>query len=105
MAKLRRRNTKTRGRSPGKPITEPIFVGLEKGYVAILRLVLRFKIITLILVIAGLVGSLSLFPKIGMDFAKKFANVEAIILFENMGKLDWIISDGLKNKFILNDQL
>jgi len=52
-------------------ITEPLFVGIEKGYVAILRLVLRFKIITLILVIAGLVGSLSLFPKIGMDFVPK----------------------------------
>ncbi|MEA3369884.1 MAG: efflux RND transporter permease subunit, partial [Campylobacterota bacterium] len=52
-------------------VTEPFFVRLEKIYVSILKLVLRFKIITLILVIAGFVGSLSLFPKIGMDFIPK----------------------------------
>ena len=52
-------------------LTEPIFVGLEKGYEIILKLVLRFKIITLAMIIAGFVGSLSLFPKIGMDFIPK----------------------------------
>jgi HAE1 family hydrophobic/amphiphilic exporter-1 len=52
-------------------ITEPFFVGLEKVYVAILKMVLRFKILTFLLVIAIFVGSLSLFPKIGMDFIPK----------------------------------
>ncbi|MEA1953895.1 MAG: efflux RND transporter permease subunit [Campylobacterota bacterium] len=52
-------------------ITEPFFKGLEKVYDVILKLVLRFKIITLILVFAGFFGSLSLFPKIGMDFIPK----------------------------------
>jgi len=52
-------------------MTEPFFKGLEKGYDWILKLVLRFKIITLILVFAGFFGSLSLFPKIGMDFIPK----------------------------------
>jgi HAE1 family hydrophobic/amphiphilic exporter-1 len=52
-------------------VTEPIFVLLEKIYEFFLKIVLRFRIITLILVIAGFVGSLSLFPKIGMDFIPK----------------------------------
>ncbi|MCK5293246.1 MAG: efflux RND transporter permease subunit [Arcobacteraceae bacterium] len=52
-------------------ITEPFFIGIEKSYVAILKLVLRFKIITFILVIVLFIGSLSLFPKIGMDFMPK----------------------------------
>ena len=52
-------------------ITEPIFKLLEKIYEWILKLVLRFKIITLIVVFAGFFGSLSLFPKIGMDFIPK----------------------------------
>ncbi|MEA3289378.1 MAG: efflux RND transporter permease subunit [Campylobacterota bacterium] len=51
--------------------TEPLFVAIEKYYVSILKLVLRFKIITIILVIAIFIGSLSLFPKIGMDFIPK----------------------------------
>jgi len=52
-------------------ITEPIFKLIEKIYDVILKLVLRFKVITLILVIVAFVGSLSLFPKIGMDFLPK----------------------------------
>ena len=51
--------------------TEPIFTLLEKLYDFFLKFVLRFKIITLILVIGMFVGSLSLFPKIGMDFIPK----------------------------------
>jgi len=51
--------------------TEPIFKGLEKIYAIFLKLVLRFKIITLILVFVGFFASLSLFPKIGMDFIPK----------------------------------
>ncbi len=51
--------------------TEPFFVGLEKIYELILRGVLRFKIVTLIVVFGIFFGSLSLFPKIGMDFIPK----------------------------------
>ena len=52
-------------------MTEPFFVGLEKAYVSILKVVLKYKIITLSLVIAVFVGSLSLFSSIGMDFLPK----------------------------------
>ncbi len=52
-------------------MTEPFFKMIEKIYELILKTVLRFKVLTLILVIAGFVGSLSLFPKIGMDFIPK----------------------------------
>jgi HAE1 family hydrophobic/amphiphilic exporter-1 len=49
-------------------ITEPIFKALEKMYEFVLKLALRFKVITLILAIGMMAGSMSLFPKIGMDF-------------------------------------
>ena len=52
-------------------ITEPVFVLLEKIYEKTLKLVLRFKVITLIFVFLVFFGSLSLFPKIGMDFIPK----------------------------------
>lgn len=52
-------------------LTEPIFKLMEKSYEATLKFVLRFKFITLILVLALFVLSLSLFPKIGMDFIPK----------------------------------
>jgi HAE1 family hydrophobic/amphiphilic exporter-1 len=52
-------------------ITEPIFVFLDKIYTVTLQFVLRFKVITLLLVVAIFVASLSLFPKIGMDFIPK----------------------------------
>ena len=52
-------------------ITEPFFRILEKIYTSILAIALRFKIITLILVLAIFVKSLTLFPKIGMDFIPK----------------------------------
>jgi HAE1 family hydrophobic/amphiphilic exporter-1 len=51
--------------------TEGFFIFLEKSYESTLKAVLRFKFITLILVIALFFGSLSLFPKIGMDFLPK----------------------------------
>jgi hydrophobic/amphiphilic exporter-1 (mainly G- bacteria), HAE1 family len=51
--------------------TEPVFKALERGYEKILKLVLRFKVLTLIVVLAVFFGSLSLFPKIGMDFIPK----------------------------------
>ena len=60
-----------KGESKFYDLTEPIFKGLEKIYDVFLKLVLRFKVITLILVFAIFFGSLSLFPKIGMDFIPK----------------------------------
>ncbi len=68
--------------------TEPIFKLLEAIYRWILKLVLRFKIITLILVFAGFFGSLSLFPKIGMDFIPKEDKAE----FEIKIKADATVS-------------
>lgn len=52
-------------------LTEPIFKALERAYEKTLKLVLRFKILTLIAVFALFFASLSLFPKIGMDFIPK----------------------------------
>ena len=52
-------------------LTEPIFKSMEKFYEGILKAVLRFKIITLIGVFILFFFSLSLFPKIGMDFIPK----------------------------------
>jgi len=51
--------------------TEFIFVSIEKVYEHILKFVLRFKYMTLIVVFAIFFASLSLFPKIGMDFIPK----------------------------------
>ena len=60
-----------KGESRFYNFTEPFFKFLEKIYDVLLKVVLRFKVITLILVIAIFFGSLSLFPKIGMDFIPK----------------------------------
>jgi len=60
-----------KGESRFYTLTEPLFRFLDRIYVAILKIVLRFKVITLLLVVVIFVGSLSLFPKIGMDFLPK----------------------------------
>ncbi len=60
-----------KGESKFYDITEGVFRFIEKVYEVILRVVLRFKIITLILVFGIFFQSLSLFPKIGMDFIPK----------------------------------
>ena len=52
-------------------MTEPLFKMMERVYEGILKAVLRFKIITLIGVFLLFFFSLSLFPKIGMDFIPK----------------------------------
>ena len=52
-------------------VTEPILNMIDKIYAFFLRFALRFKILTLIVVFALFFGSLSLFPKIGMDFVPK----------------------------------
>ncbi|WP_415406423.1 efflux RND transporter permease subunit [Sulfurovum sp. CS9] len=91
-------------------LTEPLFIGLEKMYEWILKLVLRFKIITLILVFAGFFGSLSLFPKIGMDFIPKEDKAEfeihikadASVSLAEMIKKSKVIEDVVrKNKDVL----
>jgi HAE1 family hydrophobic/amphiphilic exporter-1 len=77
-----------KGESRFYNMTEPLFKAMEKIYEHILKLVLRFKVITLILVFVIFFGSLSLFPKIGMDFIPKEDKAE----FEIMMKADAGIS-------------
>ncbi|MEN4053136.1 MULTISPECIES: efflux RND transporter permease subunit [Sulfurimonas] len=60
-----------KGESRFYNLTEPIFKVIDKIYEKLLTLSLRFKWLSLILVFAIFVGSLSLFPKIGMDFLPK----------------------------------
>jgi len=60
-----------KGESRFYTITEPVFKMIDKVYESILKFTLRFKFLTLIAVIVLFVGSLSLFPKIGMDFIPK----------------------------------
>lgn len=95
-------------------VTEPFFKGLEKMYEWILKLVLRFKIITLILVFAVFFGSLSLFPKIGMDFIPKEDKAEfeihikadASVSLAEMIKKSKVIEDVVrKNKNVLSTTL
>jgi len=60
-----------KGESKFYMLTEPIFKLIDRIYEAILKVVLRFKFSTIILVVLLFVASLSLFPKIGMDFIPK----------------------------------
>ncbi len=60
-----------KGESRFYNLTEPLFSTIDRFYVKLLQLVLRFKMTTIILVLAIFVGSMSLFPKIGMDFIPK----------------------------------
>jgi HAE1 family hydrophobic/amphiphilic exporter-1 len=60
-----------KGESKFYNITEPLFVSIDKIYASLLKLVLRFKVSTLLIVMAIFIGSLALFPKIGMDFIPK----------------------------------
>ena len=60
-----------KGESRFYNLTEPIFKATERVYEKTLKLVLRFKVVTLILVFVLFFASLSLFPKIGMDFIPK----------------------------------
>ncbi len=91
-------------------LTEPIFRGLENIYEITLKLVLRFKIITLILIFGIFFGSLSLFPKIGMDFIPKedkaefeiFIKADASISLEEMIKKSKVIENMVrKNENVL----
>lgn len=60
-----------KGESKFYNLTEPFFKLLERAYEKILKFVLRFKFITLTFIIIIFITSLSLFPKIGMDFIPK----------------------------------
>lgn len=60
-----------KGESRFYNVTEPVFQLIDRMYAATLKFVLRFKVATLLVVIAIFVASLSLFPKIGMDFIPK----------------------------------
>jgi len=81
--------------------TEPFFKGLEKIYEVMLKFVLRFKVITLILVLLTFFGSLSLFPKIGMDFIPKEDKAE----FEIQMKADASVSleEMIKKSKVIED--
>jgi len=60
-----------KGESRFYNITEPIFKKIEMIYDLLLKFVLKFKFSTLIFVFVIFFLSLSLFPKIGMDFIPK----------------------------------
>jgi len=55
-------------------LTEPFFVSIDKGYVKILKALLRFKILTIVCTIALLVASTKL--TVGMDFMPMEDNSE-----------------------------
>ncbi len=71
-----------KGESRFYTFTEPVFVWIDRLYVAVLRFALRFKTINIILVLVIFVGSLSLFPKIGMDFIPKEDKAEYEVKIE-----------------------
>jgi len=90
-----------KGESRFYSMTEPLFALLERIYEKALRFVLRFKILTLIVVLVSFFGSLSLFPKIGMDFIPKEDKAEfeiqmkadASVSLEEMVKKSKVIED------------
>jgi len=59
-------------------LTEPIFVWLDRVYVALLKFILRFKLLVIILTIGLLVASATL--KVGMDFMPMEDNSEIRVL-------------------------
>jgi len=59
-------------------LTEPIFVWLDRVYVALLKFILRFKLLVIILTIGLLVASATL--KVGMDFMPMEDNSELRVL-------------------------
>jgi len=60
-----------KGESKFYTVTEPIFVFLDTFYAAVLGFALRFKVLNIIAVFVLFFASLSLFPRIGMDFIPK----------------------------------
>lgn len=63
-------------------MSEPIFVWLDRFYARLLSFALRFKVINIIAVLLLFIGSLSLFPKIGMDFIPKEDKAEYEVSIE-----------------------
>ena len=61
-------------------LTEPIFVWLDRVYVALLKFILRFKLLTILLTIGLLVASATL--KVGMDFMPMEDNSELRVLIK-----------------------
>jgi len=61
-------------------VTEPAFVLLDRIYVAVLRLLLRFKLITVLVTIGLLVASTTL--KVGMDFMPMEDNSEIRVIIK-----------------------
>ncbi|MDY0326778.1 MAG: efflux RND transporter permease subunit [Arcobacteraceae bacterium] len=51
--------------------TEPFFTKMESSYKTLLSSVLSKKLLVVVIIFVAFVGSLSLFPKIGMDFIPK----------------------------------
>ncbi len=62
--------------------TEFIFVWLDRAYAATLRFALRFKVLNIIAILVIFIGSLALFPKIGMDFVPKEDKAEYEVKIE-----------------------
>ena len=62
--------------------TEFIFAWLDRAYAAALRFALRFKVLNLVVVLILFVGSLALFPMIGMDFVPKEDKAEFEVKIE-----------------------
>ncbi|MDQ7043425.1 MAG: efflux RND transporter permease subunit [Sulfurimonas sp.] len=60
-----------KGESKFYTLSEPIFSTIDKIYESILKVTLRFKGITILLIFTLFIASLSLFPQIGMDFIPK----------------------------------
>jgi len=60
-----------KGESRFYTLTEPIFRWIDHAYERTLMLALRLKWLMLILAVGLMVGSVALFPKIGMDFIPK----------------------------------
>jgi HAE1 family hydrophobic/amphiphilic exporter-1 len=59
-------------------LTEPIFVWLDRVYVALLKFILRFKLLVILLTIGLLIASATL--KVGMDFMPMEDNSELRVL-------------------------
>lgn len=59
------------GNSRFYKMTEPLFVFIDRLYEKLLRIALRFKVLTFVFVLGLFMASLSLFPAIGLDFVPK----------------------------------
>lgn len=72
----------SKGESRFYTITEPVFVWIDRIYAAVLRFALRFKVLNIIAVFIIFIGSMALFPRIGMDFIPKEDKAEYEVKIE-----------------------